>query len=116
MSMVEKVARAILKRRFYDCEPEAYGHREDTFWEDLDPDHILDAHDEARAAIKAMREPTEAMAIRGVHAAHAHAHGHSTPFHRFYGDWSDEAQHVYRERLAVAFDAMIDAALEGEGR
>lgn len=64
MNMIERVARAILKVRFYDCEPDAYGYREETFWKELDPDHIIDAYDEARAAIKAMREPTQAMMVQ----------------------------------------------------
>lgn len=61
LSMVERVARAILKRRYYDCEPEAYGNDVDGFIWKLDPDHIFDANDEARAAIEAMANPTDSM-------------------------------------------------------
>lgn len=59
--MIERVAMAILKRRFYDCEPEVYNNDVNEFAWKLDPDHIIDAHDEARAAIEAMREPSEEM-------------------------------------------------------
>ncbi|MGC4393720.1 hypothetical protein [Agrobacterium sp. M50-1] len=61
MNMIEKVAMAILKRRYYDPEPQMYGNDPEAFFYQLDPDHILDAHDEAKAAIEAMREPTPEM-------------------------------------------------------
>lgn len=63
--MVERVARAILKRRFYDCEPEMYGTDLDQFYRDLDPDHWFDAVAEASAAIEAMMTPTDAMLKAG---------------------------------------------------
>ncbi len=59
--MVERASRAILKSRFFDCEPDAYGGDLEAFYRNLDPDHVIGAHFEARAAIQAMREPTEAM-------------------------------------------------------
>ena len=61
--MIERVARAILKRRFYDCEPDMYVDLDWFFWvmENESGDIWSDAQDEARAAIEAMREPTEAM-------------------------------------------------------
>ncbi len=58
--MIERVAKSILKVRFYDPEPHMYGNDPEDFFYQLDPDHIIDAHDEARAAIEAMREPTNA--------------------------------------------------------
>lgn len=61
MNMIEKVALAILKCRYYDPEPQMYGNDPEAFFFQLDPDQTLDAHDEARAAIAAMRDPTDAM-------------------------------------------------------
>lgn len=94
-SMVERVARAILKARFYDYEPHAYGNDVDLFFREIDPEHMYEARDEARAAIAAMREPTEAMK------------------YAFNKDWQawmnheiDDEDHLYK--------AMIDAALGEE--
>jgi len=57
--MIEKVAKAILKARFYDCEPEMYSNDLATFYAELDDEHFESAHSEARAAIEAMREPSD---------------------------------------------------------
>jgi len=52
------VARAILKARFYDSEPEAYG-TVDEFFADIEadyPEHVAEARREAVAAIEAMQK------------------------------------------------------------
>jgi hypothetical protein len=51
--LIEAMARAILKTRWYDCEPDAYDNLE-SFWIEIDPDHWIDARDEARAALAAI--------------------------------------------------------------
>jgi hypothetical protein len=51
--LIEAMARAILKTRWYDCEPDAYDSLESFFLE-IDPDHWTDARDEARAALAAI--------------------------------------------------------------
>jgi hypothetical protein len=51
--LIEAMARAILKTRLYDCEPDAYDSLE-SFWIEIDPDHWIDARDEARAALAAI--------------------------------------------------------------
>jgi len=56
--MITRVSRAILKRRYY--EPEFYTD-EESFYLDCDPDHVMEAEADARAAIEAMREPTDEM-------------------------------------------------------
>ena len=52
-----RVARAILKARFYDCEPEMYESVDD-FFEVAGDYHMDGAINEARAAIEAMRPET----------------------------------------------------------
>lgn len=55
--MVERVARAILKARYYDCEPEMYGSVErfyDEIYSEFD-DLVAESEHEARAAIEAMQ-------------------------------------------------------------
>lgn len=59
--MKEHIARAILKRRFYDCEPDMYGHDLERFFAELDSEHMHGARDEAEAVLDAMREPTEGL-------------------------------------------------------
>jgi hypothetical protein len=51
--LIEDMARAILKTRWYDCEPDAYDSPE-SFLIEIDPDHWIDARDEARAALAAI--------------------------------------------------------------
>lgn len=53
--MVARVARATLKARYYDCEPEMYGNDVDAFFAGIDSDLVRDAEYEARAAIEAMQ-------------------------------------------------------------
>lgn len=53
--MVERVARAILKARYYDCEPGMYGNDVGVFFAGIDRDLVRDAEYEARAAIEAMQ-------------------------------------------------------------
>lgn len=55
--MVERVARAILKARYYDCEPEMYGSVErfyDEIYSEFD-DLVAESEHEARAVIEAMQ-------------------------------------------------------------
>jgi hypothetical protein len=91
MDMIEKVARAILKARFYDIEEESYNCDLELFWESLDEEHCHDALYEARAAIEAMQTPTAKMIEWG-----------STERTKSGGD--DDVPHI--------FEAMIKAALE----
>lgn len=58
---VEAVARAILKARFYDCEPEMYDGLDD-FWRRTWPDEEFDVMYEARAAVAAIADLTAAQA------------------------------------------------------
>lgn len=51
--LIEDMARALLKTRWYDCEPCSYPSLE-WFWANIDPDHWIDARDEARAALAAI--------------------------------------------------------------
>lgn len=48
--LVERCARAILKSRFYDCEPQMYGSL-DAFFETIDAEHFHDARSEAADAL-----------------------------------------------------------------
>lgn len=89
-SMIERVARAILKARFYDCEPDMYNGL-DGFYHEIDEEHVEDARREARDAIKAMREPTDAMVDAALGAT------------GIYEDGSND--------YLVHYRSMIDAAL-----
>jgi hypothetical protein len=75
MTMIERVARAILKARFYDCEPDMYNGL-DGFYHEIDEEHVEDARREARAAIEAMRSAPEHLAadlrLDGQHIASYH--------------------------------------------
>ena len=62
--MVERVARAILKARYYDCEPGMYGNDVGAFFAGIDSDMVHDSEYEARAAIEAMQPAILAAAIR----------------------------------------------------
>ena len=59
--MKERIALAILKRRFYDCEPDMYGNDLERFFAEIDSEHMHGARDEAEAVLDAMREPTKPM-------------------------------------------------------
>jgi hypothetical protein len=50
---IEAVARAILKARFYDCEPGMYGSLED-FYNQVDTEHVWIARQEAAAVFSAL--------------------------------------------------------------
>lgn len=90
MTMKERIARAILKRRFYDCEPDMYGGDLDRFFAEIDSEHMHEARDEAEAVLDAMREPTGIMALMGA--------------------GSIELPSIYGE---IAWQVMIDAAKAG---
>lgn len=105
MTKIEEVARAILKARYYDCEPEMYGNSLEGFFAAIDPEHLEDARIEARAAIEAMREPTTDMKMAG---------GRKCEDIMFGGD-PDEGENVFADMGSV-YTVMVDAALaEGEG-
>jgi len=99
--MIERVARAILKRRYYDCEPDMYVDLDWFFWvmENESGDIWSDAMDEARVAIAEMREPTVAMIDSGV------AFALNVSIGREY-NWSAYVADKHR--------AMIDQALKDE--
>jgi hypothetical protein len=72
---IEAVARAILKARFYDCEPGMYVCL-DVFYDEMDCSHIESAHSEAAAVFAALAErglavvPAEAtLEMSGIGAA-----------------------------------------------
>lgn len=65
VDMVEKVARAIVGA-MYHPQPDMSGD----IWKAVSPRHRRDATDAARAAIEAMREPTEAMKDAGSYFDH----------------------------------------------
>lgn len=67
--MITRVARAILKRRYY--EPEFHTN-EESFYLDCDPDHVMEAEADARAAIEAMREPMPEMIAAGWRSVTLH--------------------------------------------
>jgi len=50
---IEAVARAILKARFYDCDPDMYGSLGE-FNEQVDTEHVWVAHSEAVAVFAAL--------------------------------------------------------------
>ena len=108
MTKIDEVARAILKARFYDCEPEMYGNDLDAFFREIYADHIIDAHDEARAAIEAMREPTKQM-LSGVRPQeYTIEHYHGSGHHRSFPTLGSGPVQVWQD--------MIDAALREDGR
>lgn len=64
MTMIDNVTRAILKRRFYDCEPDMYGSLDDFYTAvgpKLSSELWLTTREEACVAIAAMRIPTASM-------------------------------------------------------
>jgi hypothetical protein len=61
--MVERVARALYERRWREVKGQAEQQREQQFELSVYREHYLA---DARAAIEAMREPTEGMFIAGV--------------------------------------------------
>jgi hypothetical protein len=63
-SMREKIARAILRARFYDIEPHMYDSLE-AFFAEIDEEHIASSQAEADAALDAIMEPTPAMCAAG---------------------------------------------------
>lgn len=80
MTMVERVARAIF---------DSWVRNPPATWEDAHPDYKASKMHEARAAIKAMTPPSDAMCDEGYHA---------------------QPDSEFRETSAV-YRAMIDAAL-----
>lgn len=89
--LVERVARAICKSRFMNG-----GNEDDDGWDDLPKAHKQQRLIEARAAIEAMREPTEAMIDAGEPEFYEWMFGQE--------DWT-------RPMVPQGWRAMIDAAL-----
>lgn len=85
-SKVEEVARAIY-----------HGKPRNRPWEKLTPEFQRQYHKQARAAIKAMREPTKAMEGAAHDEMEGYGLGRYTP-------------------IIPAYRGMIDAALREEGR
>lgn len=106
--MIERVAKALLKARFYDYEPGAYENDLEKFFKVVDPDHVEAAEYEARAAIEAMREPSKQMIAAGDEekeacidqGADSDADGNSYPY-----------TYINSDLPARVFRAMIAAAL-----
>lgn len=71
--MVERVARAILKARYYDCEPGMYGNDVGAFFAGIDSDLVRDAEYEAKAAIEAMQPAILAERERCARVADAYS-------------------------------------------
>jgi hypothetical protein len=97
--LIDGVALAILKVRFYDPEPDMYDSL-DSFWLELDEDHWLDARQEAEAAIAAVqtqaaivpKAATPAMAIDGVGVLHD----------SFSGDCESDASNAYTAMISAS--------------
>ena len=106
--MIERVARAILKRRFYDCEPDMYVDLDWFFWvmENESAEIWSDAQAEARAAIEAMREPTPEMQAAIPAQSYTIEHYHGSGHHREFPTLSAGPLGIWR--------AMIDQALKDE--
>lgn len=113
--IVEKVARAI-----YEAFCEAEGI--DATWEELRRMNAADGYAtakkwhrlafvEARAAIEALRDPTEAMIVAGAEAI-VMVEGRPDP--PYYEDYEPDVQEYYREQAAEAIGAAIDAALSNQ--
>lgn len=68
----------------------------------------------ARAAIEAMRDPSHDLTWAAVQSVHEFAVSHDVEFYRFHGILAPDAQRLYQERIAVAFNSIIDAALSEE--
>lgn len=103
--MVERVARAILKARFYVGDEELYDGLDD-FFAGLDADLMEEARFQARAAIEAMQDASFDVLDAGVcHEVTA------------FRDYPAQAQvtlehaHVSGQHINGLFNAMIDAAL-----
>lgn len=58
-TMKERIARAILKRRFYDCEPDMYGRDLERFFAEHEDGLMVEALDEAEAVLAAISEGKE---------------------------------------------------------
>jgi len=67
--MVERVARAILKARYYDCEPGMYGNDVGVFFAGIDSDLVRDAEYESRAGIEAYEAVVHERATLEMHEA-----------------------------------------------
>jgi len=67
--MITRVSRAILKRRYY--EPQFHTN-EESFFTSCDPELVMEAEADARAAIEAMREPTDEMIAAGWRSVTLH--------------------------------------------
>lgn len=104
MKALEKAAKALLKRRWYDCEPEAW-HDLETFYAQIDPDHVFEAYDEARAVISSI-EVDGAM----VEVACAECDL----------DWnlrSSMSKHGLRRNMSAALKAFLHSILvDGDGK
>jgi hypothetical protein len=53
-AMKERIARAILKARFYDCEPDMYGHDLERFFAEHDDGLMDEVRYEAEAVLAAI--------------------------------------------------------------
>lgn len=98
MTMKDRITRAILKRRFYDCEPDMYGRDLERFFAEMDEDTMHEARSEAEAVLDALREPDEAMVWHGASAL-----DHPSVF-------MGGPSHGNKRNAQAAWQAMIDAA------
>ena len=111
---VVRVARAILKSRFYDCEPQAYASMSE-FWQSIyRNDHWIEAEWEARAVIEALMEPTPEMVKSGIGTSEVDAVD-------WVGALFGTGVGSYEQIMVSSFQAMLRTALsqpneEGEGK
>ncbi len=100
--MIERVARAMHEELAGGDPDELIHHPAQNSWEQPTRKRWEQWEDAARAAIEAMREPTEAMKLAGCK--------HDDPLGELV-DWRG-ADTTTREAVGGVFTAMIDAALE----
>lgn len=91
MKMAERMARAILQSRFYDCEPEMYPGGLEEFFSSMDEDNWAEARFEAYAALRAMREPSEAMKA-----------AFDRDFDAWYSEKIEDPHHLWKSMIEAA--------------
>lgn len=114
MTKLEDLTKALLKRRYYDCEPDMY-ESEEAFYASLDPLIVDEARGEVLALLRELREPDDGMLSAGAHfltglsgAACCHrTGGHGGPLAHPLCECREIAPEAYR--------AMIDHLLSEAG-
>lgn len=100
--MIERVARAICEENVGECDTVCFGDSGTVFSEERKPRWQWWVP-EARAAIEAMKEPTEAMLLAATRAEFSKSDSE--------GSWTEWPE---RDAVEAAWPAMISAALSEE--